>query len=196
MRRERGEVLTIVAITVAATLLLSASIPSINIFGKVFGGGSSMKAPQEEAWKEQTKITEPVTIGVTATGEKVVAFRERQEFRSGASKSAAKLTYGERIGGFFAGLTIWGIIAVIFCFFVLGITPSMIIMRLKGRAQKAFENEKTEKEKLKQALTNTVAALQGVDDDTWKLKLKPLLEGSQDKQDRDIIKDIKKELDK
>ena len=191
---QKGEVLTIIAVTAAATLLVVSLIPNLDIFGKIFGGGSTPKAPTEEIWKEQTEEVIPRTGIVVSTGENLIAFEKRKTFRSGASKSPTKLTYGERIGQFFSGLTIWGIAALAFAFFVLGITPAMILARLKSRAQKAFENEKADKEKLKQALTNTVTAVQGIPEDIWK-QVKPLFEASHDKQDRDLIKDLTKDLD-
>lgn len=194
LKNQRGEVVTIVLLTILGVFVVAQQVPLI---GRVFstGASASIKAPAEEAWKEQKRVVEPVTVGLTPTGEKVVAYREVQTFSSGASKSAAKLTYGERVGEFFSNLTIWGLIAVAFAFFVLGITPGMIFNNLRVRAQKAMENERAEKAKMEQTLTKTVMALQKVDDDTWKTKLKPLLDEAQDKQDRDLIKDIKKKID-
>lgn len=191
MRGHKGEVLTIVAVTVAATLILSAALPSINLFGKIFGGGSTaVKAPAEEAWKEQEQRTIPRTVGVTETGEKVIAFEQVKTFRSGASKMPAKLTYGERIGEFFAGLTTWGIIILLVLFFAFGITPAAVVTWIKNRKLKATE---ADLEKRTQALRNTVAALREVPDDVWP-KIKQLLEAKHDRQDKVIIDEIKKDL--
>lgn len=187
---QKGEALTIALISIVATLVVAAAIPSLNIFGKVFGGGHTVTAPAEEAWKEQTKTTEPVTIGVTPTGEKVVAFRERKTFRSGASKAPAKLTYGERIGQFFAGLTTWAILGLLGLFLAFGITPAMVIRWAKNRA---LERENKEKQRYEQTLTRTVAAIREMPEEAYKT-LSPILKDKHDLVDKKTVDEIKAKL--
>ena len=195
MRAERGEALTVALVAIIGTLVVAAALPSLNVFGKLFGGGSSVKAPVEEAWKEQTRETIPVKVGVTPEGKDVIAFKSRDTFRSGASKSAAKLTYGERIGEFFASLTIWGLVAIAFAVLVLGITPGMIFAWLKRKWKIAAENERAEKERVTNALTSTVAALRETPKDAWD-KIVPLLNEKHDEEDRVVIDEIKAKLHK
>lgn len=190
-RGQRGEALTIALVAIIGTLVVASAIPSINVFGKIFGGGSSsVKAPAEEAWKEQEQRTIPRTVGVTETGEKVIAFEQVRTFRSGASKHPPKLSYGERIGEFFAGLTTFGVILCLALFLLFGITPAMIVNWLKSRRLQRVEEDRRRKD---QALTNTVAALRGVDPETW-VKIAPLLAARQDKQDKEQIDLIKAKL--
>ena len=194
---QKGEALTIIAVTAAATLLVVSLIPNLDIFGKIFGGGSTPKAPTEEIWKEQTEEVIPRTGIVAATGEQVIAFEKRKTFRSGASKSPTKLSYGERIGEFFAGLTTFGLIVFIGLFLLFGITPAMVVNWFKNRKIKREEAMLAavmeDKAKKEQALKNTVAALRDLPDEVWP-KVRQLLEAKHDKQDRIVIDDIKKEL--
>jgi hypothetical protein len=190
MRGQKGEALTIALVAIIGTLLVTSAIPSLNIVGKVFGGGGSVKAPAEEAWKDQTQITEPVVVGVTPAGDKVIAFKQTREFRSGASKSSAKMTYGERVGAFLAGMTNLGIIGLVIGFLFFGLTPGMVVNWIKNRRIKRIEADKAKKE---QALTNTVAALRDVPPDLW-AQLKPLLAAKQDRQDKVVIDEVKAKL--
>lgn len=196
MRRMRGEALTVALVAIIGTLVVAAALPPLNVFGKLFGGGgSSVKAPVEEAWKEQTRETIPVKVGVTPEGKDVIAFKSRDTFRSGASKSAAKLTYGERIGEFFASLTIWGLVAIAFAVFVLGITPGMIFAWLKRKWKIAAEKERAEKERVTHALTSTVAALREAPSEAWE-KIVPILKDKHDEEDRIVIDEMKAKLHK
>ena len=188
---KKGEVLTIALIAVIGTLVFAAAIPSLNIFGKVFGGGSSsVKAPSEEAWKEQEQRTIPRTVGVTETGEKVIAFEQVKTFRSGASRIPAKMTFGERIGEFFAGLTTWALLALAGLFLAFGITPAMVVRWAKNRS---LERETADKEKYQQTLTRTVSAIRAMPEEAYKT-LAPILKDKHDLADKKVIDQIKGEL--
>lgn len=185
IKNQRGEVATLTVIAIAGVALLIGTLaPTLNPFNRLFGAGASAQvaAPEKEAWKEQTRTTEPVTVGITPTGDKVVAFRTTEEYKSGAAEHQRKLTFGERIGAFFAHLTTWGVVFVIVSLVFFGGAPILWLAR-KYLA-------------MKQAMKNTVAGIRELKKTDMEAYTKATdhIAKKQDKSDNRIVDKLKAEL--
>lgn len=191
---KRGEVTLALLGIVAVALAVTALVPKLNPFNGVLGAPSTIDASKQKAsWTRQTETRQPVVL-LDKRGE-AVAVGEKTElvYDTGAEEKPPKLTYGERIGQFFARLTTWGLVFVGVLFFGFGITPWMVLGWFRGRARRALDNERAEKEKNRNALKNTVAALRELPPEVWD-KIRPILAEYHDKQDKVLIDSVKADL--
>ena len=169
----RGEVLTIVLITIAATFLITALVPSVNPMRSLSGGGA---AKQEASW---TKTSEkPIILeSKSVPGQAVVAYE--RTYDTGQEVKTPKLTWQERVGNFISGLSMWSAIFILVSLVFFGGAPIVWIVR------KYFD--------LRSAFKNTVAGIREADDETFN-RLKPHLAAKQDKRDKKIVDKMKSEL--
>jgi hypothetical protein len=101
------------------------------------------------------------------------------ERRDHSEVTDPKLTVGQRIGRFFAGLGTWSVAAILFAIFVLGLSPAAILAWSRHVWKKAFKN--------------TVSAIRDTDEETYE-KLKPKLAARHDKRDKRLVDVVKAEL--
>lgn len=179
MISNRGEITTAIVLGIAAaSLLVGTLLPSLNPFNNLFGNISPSAANQKATWTRQTEREKPVFYKVDADTVAVGAEVERT-YDTGTDERPVKLTLGQRIGKFFAGLTLWGLIGIVVSLVLFGGAPIVWI------ARKYLI--------MKQAFTNTVAAIRDLPEDTYK-NVTPVLAAKQDKRDKKIIDKIKMNL--
>ena len=170
MRRRSGEIATATAILIAVGVALVAFLyPKINPFN-----GAADLANRRSA--SATSTEEIIRLSKSAPEHEVVIER-----RSATSDEVTdpKLTVGQRIGRFFAGVGTWGLVFI--CVSLLFFSGAPIIWAVRKYAV------------MKQAFKNTVAAIRETDEDTF-AKLKPNLEAKHDRRDRQMVDKIKSEL--
>lgn len=177
----KGEIATLTVLAIAAVALLVGTLaPTLNPFNSVFGKGAQPDASKQTAsWTKQTEIQTPVLLETKSGDHAAVGTKVERVYDTGAEARPVKLTFGERIGAFFAHLTTWGVVFVIVSLVFFGGAP------LVWLSKKYFD--------MKGAFKNTVAAIREVDHDTYE-KLKPKLEAKHDKKDRKMVDKIKSEL--
>lgn len=175
VRGQRGEIATatVVIIAVAAVILTPLMLKTGNPFDRS-ADPSNRRTAAAISGKDIVEITREV-----AKAEEPVTVRVDRSVEASKEVTDPKLTIGQKIGRFFAGLGTWAVIGVLFAIFVLGVSPAAMIA--------------WSRHKLKSAFRNTVAAIREVDDETYS-KLKPHLAARQDKRDKRLIDKVKAEL--
>ena len=175
---QRGEVATLVVVGIAAVALLVGTImPKLNPFNNLFGGGHLDASKQTATWSRQDEIQTPVLLksgDAIAVGTKV-----ERHYDTGTEEKPLALTFAQRIGKFFAGLTTWGLIFIIASLAFFGGAPLIWLFRKYSV--------------IKQTLRSTIAAIRETDNETFE-KLKPHLAEHHDRRDKKIVDKIKSEL--
>jgi len=126
------------------------------------------------AW-EQT--SEPIILGTASDGKLVVA--NKLTYKASAEETEPKLTLGQKIGNFFSGLSMTGLLFILISLLFFGGAP--IVWAVK----KYFA--------VKNALRNTVKAIKEIEPEHFEW-IKPTLAANQDKADKVIIAKIKGDL--
>lgn len=174
---ERGAVEVAVVVAIAAgCLILGLIAPKLNPLGSLFQRDAANK---KASWTRQIEKTKPVLLNDEKGRPVAIGTEIQRVYDTGKEDGTPAPTIGERIGGFFAGLTGWGLAFVGVSLAFFGGAPLVWV------ARKYFV--------MKQALKNTVVAIRDADNDTYE-KLKPKLAAAHDKQDRKVIDKIKTEL--
>lgn len=132
-------------------------------------------APKKMGSWEQT--SEPVIMGVDGSGKTIIG--NKLSYRATAEETSPKQTIGQRIGSFFAGLSLAGILFVVASLVFFGGAPIVWL------ARKYF--------KAKSALVSTVKAIKEIPDEKFN-EIKPALAANQDKSDKELIARIKAKL--
>lgn len=156
------------------TFLLSgcASMPSFPVLNEPERPKTLYK------WSE-TETRTPVAVGKDEAGNIQVLDKIERTVNANLDTTPGKLTLGQKIGKFFAGLSFWGIIFVIVSLAFFGGAPIMWV------ARKFF--------KARAALKATVAAIENMNSDE-KEKLKAHLAATQDTKDKAYIAKLKAEI--
>lgn len=179
MRRigRRGEAVTLVLVGVAVAALVFAAVPQLNPF-RLFGAAHTDSAAGKESSSFSKQSLTPVILSSPQTpGQAVVAYQ--QTYETGEAVKTPRLTLGQRIGRFFSGLTLWGVVFVIVSLAFFGGAPIVWLWRKYATMKAAFKN--------------TVSAIRETDDETF-AKIKPHLAAKQDKRDKRIVDKLKSEL--
>lgn len=170
---KRGEVLTVVLITIAATFIVTSLLPDLNPLKTLAPSGA---ARQEASWTRTSE--KPVILeSKSVPGQAVVAYE--RTYDTGAEVKTPKLTWQERVGRFISGLSMWSAIFILVSLLFFGGAPIVWVVR------KYFV--------LRSAFKNTVAGIRETDDETFN-KLKIHLAAKQDKRDKKIVDKLKSEL--
>jgi len=133
------------------------------------------QAPKKMGSWEQT--SEPVVVGQLADGKYLVA--NKLTYRAAAEETGEKLTLGQRIGRFFSGLSVAGLLFILASLVFFGGAPIVWV------AQKYFA--------AKRALRNTVKAIKEIPTEQFEA-IKPALSSNQDKADKELIARLKAKL--
>lgn len=178
LSNNRGEVLTIVLVSVAVLLLAA---PKLNPINWITGSGTST-APTEKSKYDRKKIlSEPILL--TKGDHVAVGQRYEEVYEKGEDMRERKLTITERIGGFFTSLTTAGFAFVIISLLFFGGAPIVWI------ANKYF--------KMKGALVATVKGIKEVkvkDAQLYESIVKPSLLTKQDAAHSAIIDKLKTKI--
>lgn len=175
----RGEIATLTVVAIAAVaLFLGTLAPSLNPFHGLFGGQQSA-ANQKASWTRQDEIQKPVLLSSAGGVPIAVGTQVERHYNTGVDERPVKLTLGQRIGRFFAGLGTWGLIFIVVSLVFFGGTPIVWLFRKYTVMKHAFKN--------------TVSAIRETDEETY-AKLKPKLQAKHDKRDRQLIDKLKAEL--
>lgn len=178
---QRGEVVTIVVVAVAAALLLGSLAPKLNPINWVTGNGTSTVPMDKTKYDRKKIISEPVLL--TRGDHVAVGQRYEESYEKGEDSSERRATLGERIGGFFASLTAAGVIFVIISLLFFGGVPLLWL------ARKYFV--------VKHALTKTVMGIKKLKENDavyYEQHVKPTLLQKHDKADSNVIDKIKSRL--
>ena len=155
-------------------LIISLSLIGCASINPFKGLASPPSEPKKMGSWEQT--SEPVFVG-TIDGKAVVA--NKISYRATAEESNPRLTIGQRIGKFFANLSIVGILFVVLSLVFFGGTPIYWIARKYFTA--------------KNALVNTVKAIREIPSEQFNA-IAPTLSKNMDKKDKELIARIKGSL--
>lgn len=160
-----------VPVLIAFLLIGCASIP--NPF-QGFQGGTRKDIREAGEWYQKETRTPVVLPNNSVLSEKI-----EREYGASYSKTTPKKTLGEKIGGFFAGLSITGLIFVAISLLAFGGAPILWLWAkfLKARA----------------ALKRTIAGIEALNAEE-KEKVKAVLEKTQDVADKKYIANLKAEI--
>lgn len=182
MKNQRGEIT--IALLIAAILGTAVVVgigPRLPLVNKLFKEQTA--AGRKASWTKQVEKSKPVAL-YDKSGRAVALGTEYERlYDTGMEQVPVKLTLGEKIGNFFASLTMWGLIFVAVSLAFFGGAPIIYFARKYGDA--------------KHALTKTVIAVREMKKDDPALfaeKIAPKLDAAHDDKDRVVIDKIKTKL--
>lgn len=169
----RGEITTatVILISLGALLLAPILLKTGNLFDRS-ADASNRRTAASLSGNDIVQITQVAA----ANDMNVTIDRSVSESKE---VTDPKLTIGQKVGRFFAGLGMWGIIFIAISLLVFGGAPLVWLARKYAVMRQAFKN--------------TVAAIRETDDDTY-AKLKPKLAAKHDRRDRKLVDKMKAEL--
>jgi hypothetical protein len=173
INQDKGEAVTIALVAVAAVLGVLLFGNKLNPFDRS-ADPSNRRTASAISGRDIVEITNAV-----AESEKPVTVKVDRSFEASHEVTDPKLTLGQKIGRFFAGL---GNLSLLLFFAGLAIC---ILTPIGGILWDRW--------KYKHAFKNTVSAVRELDDDTFQ-KLAPKLAAKQDKRDKVLVDKVKAEL--
>lgn len=175
MQNEKGEIatLTIILIAVVAAVLAPVVLKNGNPFDRS-ADPSNRRTASSLSGRDVVEITKAV-----AASDEPVTVKIDRSVEAHAEVTDPKLTIGQKLGRFFAGLGTWSLIGLLFAVFVLGISPAAILAWSRHTWKSAFKN--------------TVAGIRDLDEETYK-KATSSIAKHQDRRDKQKVDKVKASL--
>ena len=170
---QKGEVVTVALIAVAAVIGTLLLAPKLNPFDKS-ADPANRRTASAISGRDIVEITNTV-----AESDQPVTVRVDRSVTASAEVTDPKLTLGQMIARFFAGLGTWAVVAIVAALALGIVTPAGLAWKARNAWKSAF--------------TNTVAGIRDLDDDTYQ-KAVPKLAARQDKRDKQLVDRVKGEL--